>query len=252
MKPNVIVSMTTTPYRIKHIEAALQSIFAQTKQADRIYVNVPSIFEREGTPYTIPESLLRIPKVVVNHCEHDYGPATKLLGVLNIEEDPETMVVTIDDDIYYPDNLLETYVKLGQSNPDAVFSPTGFNIQLHRPPGQLIQLNNEHLGRISIVEGFGSIAYRRKFFDDSIYAIKDYPTNCYLSDDLVISNYLEKKRISKLYVRSRKLNRGHLKLLDIGQNSDALHNGANGLCEDNESRYRDAAAYLDGISELYL
>merc|ERR1719436_2364549 len=37
----------------------------------------------------------------------DYGPASKLLGALHLEKDPETILIVVDDDVRYHEKLVE-------------------------------------------------------------------------------------------------------------------------------------------------
>jgi len=38
------------------------------------------------------------------------GPATKLIPALRAESDPETILITIDDDVFYPPSLVQELV----------------------------------------------------------------------------------------------------------------------------------------------
>ena len=91
----IVGSITTIPDRISLIEAVLDSILSQTRPLDCLYLNIPNI-SKKGKQYRIPE-FLKIKNLVLNRCE-DYGPITKLLPVLDIETDPDTYIVTFDDD----------------------------------------------------------------------------------------------------------------------------------------------------------
>ena len=63
---------------------------------------MPEVSTRDRVAYAIPEDLeaasargeLRLLRTAV-----DWGPATKLLPVLLVETDPETIIVTLDDDV---------------------------------------------------------------------------------------------------------------------------------------------------------
>ena len=44
--------------------------------------------------------------ILVQFLSVDYGPATKVLGALLVEKDPETIIVSIDDDIAYNPELI--------------------------------------------------------------------------------------------------------------------------------------------------
>jgi hypothetical protein len=47
------------------------------------------------------------PNKIYIHRTEDYGPSTKLLGALENEKDPDTVIMVIDDDTrYHPDTAL--------------------------------------------------------------------------------------------------------------------------------------------------
>ena len=81
----IIASLTTTPSRIEHIQATLESIIKQSVLVDAIELNIPNAFERTGETYTIPIWLLELVKSSKNtQCEvrifrtDDYGAITKI------------------------------------------------------------------------------------------------------------------------------------------------------------------------------
>src|SRR5687768_8477868 len=94
-----VFSLTTTPDRINRIRPTLESLRDQTRPANAIYLNVPYYSRKTGKPYQLPEWLDDFPEVTVVRCE-DYGPATKLIPALELEKDPETIIIVVDDDIW--------------------------------------------------------------------------------------------------------------------------------------------------------
>ena len=67
---------------------------------------------------TLPFTLLRPKK--------DRGPATRLLPVLDIERDPRTLLIILDDDQIVHTRTLELLVRLGSANPGRAASLMGF------------------------------------------------------------------------------------------------------------------------------
>jgi hypothetical protein len=45
--------------------------------------------------------------LTVQFLDDDWGPATKLLGALLLETDPDTVIITVDDDMMYNHNMVE-------------------------------------------------------------------------------------------------------------------------------------------------
>ena len=85
---DIVVSFTTTPYRVDKIQLVLNSIKRQSIKPNRIYVNIPWKFKRDNSDYVIPEWLKSDPNIIINRTK-DYGPATKLIATLAQEHDPK-------------------------------------------------------------------------------------------------------------------------------------------------------------------
>jgi hypothetical protein len=75
----VVVSLSTVPRRVRHIQPILRSLLDQTTPADRVVLAWPARSLRTGRPYPEPPELPR--GVELLRCE-DLGPTTKLLPVL--------------------------------------------------------------------------------------------------------------------------------------------------------------------------
>lgn len=79
---------------------------------------MPYVFKRKNVPYTIP-TWLEKKQVITILRSKDYGPATKLLGTLAIFDLPsDTIIITVDDDVYYPDNLILQLAYKAKQNPN--------------------------------------------------------------------------------------------------------------------------------------
>jgi len=154
-KLRVVVSLTTTPGRINLLKPTLNSLAAQTLKPDRVILNVPLFSTRFNKTYEVPSWLLqRAPFVHVNRCEHDYGPATKLIPTLTLEPHGSTLIITVDDEYAYPPVLVESLVRAHLSSPHSAFGFAGQMVDLSpdsqwRPPRRI-----EHE---EYVETFGGI-----------------------------------------------------------------------------------------------
>lgn len=231
---NIIVSLTTTPYRIDTIKPILESISRQTIQPSKIYVNIPWRFKRDDSEYKIPGWLKAYPNVVINRTK-DYGPATKLVATLEKERDPETIIITIDDDTIYTKHIVRDLVKqylYQEVAKNSAITGTAFNFIF------LIDQDLYYKSIICpscdsvIVVGVGSVAYRRSFFKEDIFSFWDrIPLTCTVSDDLMISAYLLKNNINIVKASGFAFNPKSMELFTILPTSftkDALQRGAGG------------------------
>lgn len=94
----VVLSMTTMPSDVGKLRDVLDSLLNQTFLPAVIHINLPKKNRRTGLPYDIPPWLREYPKVNINEPEVDLGPLTKLYPSVLVENDPETLIVTVDDD----------------------------------------------------------------------------------------------------------------------------------------------------------
>lgn len=100
---NLVVSLTTLPHRLNLVHYAIESIFSQTIRPGRICL---WLTEKTDLRKTITPELdaLKSRGLEIRQVE-DVGPHTKLIYAL--KEFPDKSIVTIDDDIVYPINMLQ-------------------------------------------------------------------------------------------------------------------------------------------------
>src|SRR5688572_10336454 len=105
----IVISLTTTPNRLPYIRDTVKSLTNQIIPANAVYLNIPHV-SRKGVPYIIPEWLKEEDGIILNRCE-DMGPITKIAPTLELEKDPNTIIIVVDDDEIYPNCLVQKYLK---------------------------------------------------------------------------------------------------------------------------------------------
>lgn len=244
---HIVISLSTTPYRINELEPFLDKLLTQKGRVAAIYLNIPYVFKRKNIPYTIPTWLENKKGITILRCD-DYGPATKLLGTLaNVDLPPDTIIITVDDDVFYPDNLILQLAFKAKSNPSRAIGIIGANPDYDMNGN--IPLNSE-LGLVkiktadavvSILQGYAGIAYRKRFFDDKVFDITAAPTDCVNSDDIYLSFYLAKHGIQRQVLRNDYINPCKIYWeTETGTNDTALHN----LIPRPADKHRSCISYL--------
>lgn len=187
---NVYVSFTTIPSRLDHIPEVIERLKEQTFKPTMIYIGIPEFSKRKQVPYEIPENWDLPDNVKIVRCE-DYGPATKLLGALSEINDPESIIITIDDDQIYSTDAIKTLVAYAELYPDHCVCSKGFGYSF-----------GSVQARVPVLEGFGAVAYRRKFITDEMisYFSQTLPHEVFVSDDLIISAWLRMNNIPILKI----------------------------------------------------
>ena len=223
-KQRIVVGLTTIPSRCDKLEETLVSLASQTLKPDAILISVPKMSKREGVPYPVPNIaktvkriLPGVGKVVV--LDEDYGPLTKLIGPLFNEPDPETIIITVDDDQRYGKNMVATLLAGARAHPGSVVCRCGhvigkfphlwgYRINRGDRTWPLSTVNVEPGSRVDIVSGFCGVLYPRGVFgtaedipDPAMEALrKDTLPILNKHDDLYISGWLDLLGVEKYVV----------------------------------------------------
>jgi hypothetical protein len=240
-KTKFIVSFTTSPTRIHKCSQMIHSILDQTRKPDLFLLNIPEEFARTGESYIVPKYIRKSLKV--NRIPMDYGPATKIVPTVayltdsdrSHEYDPNyTRIIYLDDDIAYPKRMIESYERMIAPNDDNVWTTTDI---------------------ATIAEGYGSVCVKlNTFYEDFIRYMTHYTANdnqiCRLSDDIILSNYYHRRNVGIIIMNIR----GFLsiqdiwdenRILDYGNEDDALHMVAGGTSDNNVDRYKRVITALN-------
>ena len=216
----LVVSLSTLPSRLGGIKPVINSILNGSVCPDVIYLNLPEYSKREGVEYKITDEILNInPKLKINKTKDDYGPVTKLYPTLEQETDPETIIICIDDDIQYHPKLIETLLQSSHQYPDKCICLRGWNyINLGNKMALPLYFPYFFVRKVNILQCFGGVLYKRKFFDD-LSLFKKYMnlTPCFTTDDITISKYLKDRGVD-IYLIPSLITNKNLK----SQNSSAL------------------------------
>lgn len=209
----VVASLTVMPYKYDKIVKTLESLHAQSYKLNEIYLGVPYTSHRLKIDYPeIPTEIRE--KCTIVRCE-DSGPITKLIGALLQENDPETAIITFDDDMVYHPDTVRQLVNHCIKNPNCAIGSSGMLLK-YLCPGCAIRPNEDYLlyripkfyvpetGRkVDSIYGYPGALYLRKFFPnpEDIGKLTQYSfmsDELFLNDDIVISGYLSMYNIDRL------------------------------------------------------
>lgn len=131
--PKLIVSLTSFPERIPDIFFNLYSLLNQTTQADMLILWLAEE-QFPNKEKDLPRNLLNLKKygLTIKWCK-DLKSYKKL--VFALKEFPNDIIVTADDDIFYPDNWLELLYKSYQDNPQYIHCHRAHQITLNNKGG---------------------------------------------------------------------------------------------------------------------
>ena len=235
----------------------IHSILDQTRKPDLFLLNIPEEFARTGESYSVPKYIRK--SLTVNRIPIDYGPATKIVPTVMYLTDRErcdkfdpkyTRIIYLDDDIAYSKKMVETYERVIAPNDDNVWTTTGFDfVNMH------LNGKRAHKDIATIAEGYGSVCVKLNTFGhDFMEYMARYTAAenqiCRLSDDVILSNYYHRRNVG-IYIINLP---GFLsiqdvwdeqRILDYGNQDDALHMGASGTSDNNVDRYKRVITALN-------
>ena len=145
----MIVSLTTIPSKFDNLYLTIDSLIHQTVLPSKIIINIPKQynFRIHGE---IPESKIvefetKYSKYncIINKVDTDYGPGTKLLGLLTSELMniiKTDYIVLVDDDLIYKPYMIETYMNSFETGSCWVYNYNNIKIG-QGADGFLIKLN---------------------------------------------------------------------------------------------------------------
>lgn len=228
--PRVVVSLTTIPPRVNFVQQVIRSMLRQTHLPDEISLHIPLQYQRPEFNHqqvVLPQWLQHHHLVKIYH-PRDMGPITKLMGSVQEEKDPETIIITVDDDILYPPTFIESLLKASLRYPRHVIALSGMKIGRvlgTTLPWALmdITLNVEHED-IDVIEGFSGVLYKKKFITAELLHWYQGMEACRHSDDIVISQFLRSRGISKKSLRLPQCHKLMLVFL-MDRNGLALRSG---------------------------
>ena len=110
------VSLTTYSTRIDTVHYCIKSLLKQTIKPTRI---VLWLSKDEFNLSMLPESLLSLQSegLIIDFCE-DFKSHKKYF--FSMKKWPESLVVTVDDDVFYPEDMLSQLVKSYNKYPSAI------------------------------------------------------------------------------------------------------------------------------------
>jgi hypothetical protein len=262
---SVSISLTTSPKRIHELENVLSNL--DLENIKNIIVSLPERFGRDQSEYVIPEWLSKHPKVKILRFEKDEGPISKLLPAIDYlkRADPESYLITIDDDVGYPMGMVKELITAAASYPEAVIAGSGQNFRFYRIKTELAErMRAERLATplpsaafsvkdlsvtsVEVVEGYGGILYPVKKVNEALMRkFSALSREAYTSDDLVISVALGLSGVLKLALNTPFFSPLLITPLPQGFGEDALHRGG-GLdpsAPGNEGKYLKTIQHIE-------
>jgi poly(ribitol-phosphate) beta-N-acetylglucosaminyltransferase len=193
----LVCSLTTLEGRLPFVHIAIESILLQTVRPRSVELYLSD----RVSPDAIPPALDRLRTLGLTiHFVPDVGPHTKLIYAL--ADFPDTVIVTIDDDICYPSNTLSTLLHTADRFPGTVVGNWARRLTLDRngkvigvrdgalltPPSLYKAVEQaQHDGRPSartFCYGTGAVLYPPCALDARVQNVEAFQRLCPTEDDI--------------------------------------------------------------------
>lgn len=205
--PKVIITLTTVPKRLDNIPDGLilciDSLTSQNYDNYEVHFNIPNNYKLTGEEYIIPEWLSKRDDIKIFRVD-DFGPLTKVVPTFKRIEDPETIIIVVDDDLVYLPDMINEHVRF-QSEKERVYGYDGIalrdgphfegdDVRNHYVVGVPVQL------RTNIMQHYKSVSYKRKYIEEDFFT--DFVGKSQ-SDDVTLSAYCNSKDLPLIVCPSK-------------------------------------------------
>ncbi|WPL46855.1 hypothetical protein [Sphingobacterium bambusae] len=185
----VIVSLTSFPGRINRVWIVIECLLRQTCMPDKIilYLSVEQF----------PNGLSSVPKNLRKYCQKDMLKIEFVSDDLRshkkyfyaLQQFPEDLIITVDDDIYYPEHVVEELLNLHVRYPEAICSLRAYSVA--KLDGELLPYRNwkkvysfqEPTSDLFHTSGAGTL-YKKSFFSDEVFNQNVFKKFCFHADDV--------------------------------------------------------------------
>jgi len=185
----LIISLTSYGQRFHDAYLAIESIMEGSVLPDRIILWVPEDLRKEVCPQTLQNQMRR--GLEIRYCR-DLHSYTKLIYAL--KEFSDACIVTIDDDIIYPFDILENLVNVHNEMPDVICANT-IRIVPHnfeKASGTFTQLGffqnyKQAFEGSCLFEGYSGVLYPPGSLSDEVFNEDVFLNECKTADDVWFS-----------------------------------------------------------------
>ena len=181
----IIVSLTTHGRRLYDVYLGIESIMQGSVKPNRIVLWLSKDLQTSPLPQTLLNQIDR--GLLIKYTE-DIGPYTKLVPAL--KEYPDSVIVTIDDDILYPFDTLEMLVSAYRKQPKCIVANRVMDIALDNqghptslPTWKELE-DKDRVSKLNFFEGVGAVLYPPHCFTTDVLDQSVFTKICPTADDV--------------------------------------------------------------------
>lgn len=191
----VIVSLTSFPKRIPTLHLVIECLLRQTVKPDKIilFLTQSQVLSIDS----LPSSLLELQKrgLEIQLCPDEIRSHTKYFYAM--QQFPEDIVITVDDDLFYRTDLVESLLKNHKAHPNAIvanwtkeilpgkkkYTEWPDNLMTHKP----------HENRSQLLLGVSGVLYPPHSLDEEAFDVEKIINLSLTADDVWLTAMARKK-----------------------------------------------------------
>lgn len=207
---NVTVTLTTIPsrldlekYKERGMYANIISLLNQNYDRYCIHINLPKVHKHTGKLYIIPPWLDELVqesngKLKIFSDLQDLGPVTKIVPTVKRINNPDDIIIVVDDDLVYHKDMVKEQIKNQEIFNEAVVGYDGMRSRdrFFNDVRDYFFTSNYRSSRVDILQHYKSVSYKRSYFEDDFFNFIE--ENLTWHDDILLSAYFSKKKRDRI------------------------------------------------------
>lgn len=184
----IIASLTSFPARIDRVHIAIENLLTQTVKPDKLILWLATD-EFPNQEKDLPENLLRLRDygLTIGWCEY-MRSFQKLVPTLR--EYPDDIIITFDDDFYYPNNMIEDLYFAYLKNPKYIYSNRTWRGYLKEGVFQQVSNNVMFITKYpepsyyNLLMGYGGVLYPPHSLSEEVFNVQKFKELIPTHDDV--------------------------------------------------------------------
>lgn len=193
--PQVVVSLTSFPKRIPTLHLVIECLLRQIVKPDKIvlYLTRSQVSSIDSLPSSLLDLCNRGLEIVL--CPDEIRSHTKYFYAM--QQFPEDIVITVDDDLFYRSDLVESLLKNHETHPNAIIANwtkeiiPGKTRYTEWPDNHIPHLPHEN--RNQLVLGVSGVLYPSHSLDEDVFNVEKIINLSLTADDVWLTAMARKK-----------------------------------------------------------